>query len=198
MHTAIPEFETVREASMAKIDAANSLKRLIDHPQDFGRGLPETDPLAVTAQKHLDKMTADLERLKQLQEVRTAAWQSVSQAKAACETWLRSGVPGNCKLEAIEVEPPKLNKGETVIDAIERHRRRGRELKADQHRIASTPYPSSYCKQRMRAQIEALAMQGAPSVSRLVELDGPVDFQTEARNIGGSRGTAVAGIQRAA
>lgn len=29
----------------------------------------------------------------------------------------------------------------------------------------------------MRAQIEALAMQGAPSVSRLVELDGPVEFQ---------------------
>jgi hypothetical protein len=65
------------------------------------------------------------------------------------------------------------------MDAIERLRRRGRELRADLHRIQSAPYPSSRAKQRMREQIEALAMQGAPSVSRLVELDGPVDFQTQ-------------------
>jgi hypothetical protein len=57
--------------------------------------------------------------------------------------------------------------------------RRCRELKADLHRIASAPFPSSYAKQQMRAQIEALAMQGAPSVSRLVEVDGPVEFQMQ-------------------
>jgi hypothetical protein len=178
-HAIIPEFEQVRELSMRKIDAANSLKRLTDHPQDFGRGLPETDPLAVAAQKHLDKMTADFERLNQLQEVRSAAWQSASQAKAACEDWLRHGVPGNCQIEAIEIEPPKLLKGEGIIDTIERLRRRCRELKADAHRISSSPFPSSYCKQRMRAQVEALAMQGAPNVSALIEIDGKVEFQTQ-------------------
>jgi hypothetical protein len=31
----------------------------------------------------------------------------------------------------------------------------------------------------MRAQIETLAQRGEPSVSRLVELDGPVEFQTQ-------------------
>ncbi|UFW85357.1 hypothetical protein BjapCC829_36455 [Bradyrhizobium barranii] len=31
----------------------------------------------------------------------------------------------------------------------------------------------------MREQIEALAQRGTPSVSRLIELDGPVDFQTQ-------------------
>jgi hypothetical protein len=31
----------------------------------------------------------------------------------------------------------------------------------------------------MRAQIEALAMQGAPSVSLLIELDGKVEFKTQ-------------------
>ena len=30
----------------------------------------------------------------------------------------------------------------------------------------------------MRAQIEALAMQGAPSVSSLIEHDGKIEFQT--------------------
>ncbi|WP_354209566.1 MULTISPECIES: hypothetical protein [unclassified Bradyrhizobium] len=179
LHAIIPPGEDVRQEGMRKIDAANALTRLTAHPQDDGRGLPESDPLVAAAKKHLDKMTAGFERMKQLQEVRAAAWQSASQAKAACETWLRSGVPGNCKLEAVEVEPPKLLKGETVIDAIERLRRRGRELKADLHRIASAPFPSAHSKAQMRAQVEALAMEGAPSVSRLVELDGPVDFQTQ-------------------
>jgi hypothetical protein len=87
-------------------------------------------------------------------------------------------VPGNCQIAEIEIEPPKLLKGETTLDAIERLRRRGRELKADLHRIRSAPFPSTYAKQRMREQIEALA-QGAPSVSRLVELDGPLEFQTQ-------------------
>jgi hypothetical protein len=31
----------------------------------------------------------------------------------------------------------------------------------------------------MRAQIEALAMQGAPSVSSLIEHDGKIEFQTQ-------------------
>ena len=73
----------------------------------------------------------------------------------------------------------KLAKGEAgLLDAIENRRRRVRELKADQHRIRSAPFPSGHAKQRMRAQIDALAMQGAPSVSRLVELDGKIEFQT--------------------
>lgn len=47
----------------------------------------------------------------------------------------------------------------------------------------------------MRAQIEQLAMQGAPSVSRLVELDGPVDFQTkrvQSQVIGGAERLSLA------
>jgi hypothetical protein len=79
--------------------------------------------------------------------------------------------------EDYEGEPPKLAKGETVIDGIERLRRRVRELKADLHRIASAPFPSAYAKQRAREQVEALAMQGAPSVS-LIELDGKIEFAT--------------------
>ena len=80
---------------------------------------------------------------------------------------------------AVESEPPRLNKNETVTDAVERLRRRGRELKADLHRIASAPYPSSYAKQRARGQIEALAMQGAPDVSMLIEHDREIVRPTQ-------------------
>src|SRR5258707_118227 len=62
-HAIIPAFETIREASMAKIEAANAVARLTSHPQDGGFGLKPDDPRVVAAQKHLDKMTADFQRL---------------------------------------------------------------------------------------------------------------------------------------
>jgi hypothetical protein len=178
-HAVIPEFETVRAASMRKIEAANALKRLTDHPQDGGFGLKDDDRRVLEAQRTLDKDTREFELIKQRSEDRTAAWRTTAAPVATCADFLRHGVPGNCKLEAVEVQPPKLNKGETVTDAIEHLRRRGRELKADLHRIQSAPYPSSYAERQMIAQVEALAMQGAPSVSLLIEHDGKIVWQTQ-------------------
>ena len=168
-HAVVPQFEQIREASMARVEAEQALKRLTSHPHDGGFNLPEDNRSVIEAQRLLDRATADFKRLTELSEVQTAAWQATSQAKTACEVYLRDGKPGNTTLEAVEVEPPKLNKGETVVDAIERHRRRVRELRADLHRIESAPYPSSYAKQRMRAQIGQLAQRGraqSPSMKR--------------------------------
>ena len=64
-------------------------------------------------------------------------------------------------LQDHEIEVVKLNKNETVTDAIERYRRRGRELRADR-RIQSAPYPSSYAKQRMRARASAINLRIVP------------------------------------
>ena len=75
------------------------LKQLQAHPQEFGRGLPEAHPLVVTAEKHLDKMTADLKRLQERSEMRAQAWQAASAALSACETWLRDGRPHGTVLE---------------------------------------------------------------------------------------------------
>ena len=77
-HRLVPEFEQMREASMARVEAENQLKQLQAHPQEFGRGLPEAHPLVVTAEKHLDKMTADLKRLQERSEMRAQAWQAAS------------------------------------------------------------------------------------------------------------------------
>ena len=91
------------------------------------------------------------------------------------EGYLRDG-PG--PLRDLETPEPKLAKNETLLDAIERNRRRVRELAADLHRVHSAPYPSAHVKQRLRQQVEELAVRGAPSVSRLIEHDGPVEFAT--------------------
>jgi hypothetical protein len=157
---------------MAKIEAANALRRLTDHPQDFGFALKPDDPRVVAAEKLLAMETDKFERLKSLQERRATQWQAASAALAACEAWLKSGMPGGTTLEDAEEVQPQLPKGESVIEGVERLRRRCRELKADLHRITSAPYPSGYCKARAKEQIEALAMQGAPIVSNVVEHDG--------------------------
>jgi hypothetical protein len=57
----------------------------------------------------------------------------------------------------------------TLLDGIERLKRRCRELEADAHRIRSSPFPSSWAKEQVRTQVAALAQRGAPDVTLLVE-----------------------------
>jgi hypothetical protein len=174
-HLLIPPGEDVRQSSMARVEAANAVKRLTDHPQDGGFGLKSDDRRVIVASQHLDKMTADFKRLQELQTVKTAAWQAASAALANSETWLKTGRPGNATLLDYDGPEPKLARGENgLLDAIENRRRRVRELRADLHRIASAPFPSAYAKQQMREQIEALAQRGAPDVSMLIEHDGEI------------------------
>ena len=72
-HALIPEFESIREASMARVEAENVLKRLTSHPQDGGFNLKPDDRRVTEQQRLLDKVTADFKRLQELQTVRTAA-----------------------------------------------------------------------------------------------------------------------------
>ena len=67
------------------------------------------------------------------------------------------------------------------MDAIERLRRRGRELRADAHRITSAPWSSAHCKQRAREIVDRLAQP--PNVSLLVEHDREIQWpQTSLRS----------------
>jgi hypothetical protein len=174
---AVP-FEEVRAASAVKTDAANALKRLTDAAGIGGFALKPDDQRVIVATKALAKAEDEFRRVQTRQATRAAAFQTSSGALAACEAWLRDGRPGGVALVDVEVDAPKLNKNETVIDAIERTRRRVRELRADLHRIASAPFPSSYAKQQMRAQVAALVQRGAPDCTNLLEHDGQIDFPT--------------------
>jgi hypothetical protein len=178
-NTLIPKFEEIREANATKIEAGQRLKRLLDHQSVGGFHLPETDPRVIEQRRLLDKLTDDARRLTELQAKRSQVWHAASHVLTAVEGWLKDGIPPGVVLEDHEVEVPKPNKGEGIVDAIDRLRRRGRELRADLHRIRSAPYPSSHAKAQMRAQIEALAMQGAPDVADLIEHDRKLVFKTQ-------------------
>jgi hypothetical protein len=180
LHKVVPEFERLQDASLERIKVERELKRLTDAASDGGFNLPATDHRVIVAQRRLDKLTAETQRLRELREARSAAWQTVSRVQRDVEDWLRSDRPSGTTFADHDGEAPTLNKGETILDAVERLRRRGRELRADLHRVQSAPYPASFAKQRMREQVEILAQRGAPSVSQLVEhSDGKFEFPLE-------------------
>jgi hypothetical protein len=174
----LPDFEDRRAASESKLAADRRLQQLLGHPQEGGFNLADDHPSVVVAKRQLDQATAAAKRIDDLNTKRSAELRAASAALSNVTTWLRDGRPAGTVLEAVEIEPPKLLKGETILDAIERMRRRVRELRADQHRIRSAPFPSSYAKRKMREQIERLAQRGAPDVSTLIEHDRDIEFPT--------------------
>ena len=108
---------------------------------------------------------------------RGQAFQAIAQTHTAMMAWLQHGKPPGTVCEDFDGEP-KLNKGEDILAAIEKLRRRGRELKADLARISAAPFPSSHAKAKMRQEIEALAQRGIPSMALLVEHDREVQWPT--------------------
>lgn len=93
------------------------------------------------------------------------------------EPWLK-------KLASLNIAIPELKsnfelrKGEDVFSALERCRRRLREIEAEMEKVKAAPNPSSVSKLRMRTEIDALAEAGRPSVFHLVESGSPIRWAT--------------------
>lgn len=83
------------------------------------------------------------------------------------ENWLDS--VGSYVLKEDSVPEPKLRKGETIPDAIERCRRVVRELRAEARNIRAAPIPSSESKVIMRRYVDALAEASAPDLHFVIE-----------------------------
>jgi hypothetical protein len=180
LHALTVPFEDIREASEARTAAAQRLTRLLAPRSENGFNLDPTDARVIEQQKLVDKLNDDFQRLNERNETRSAAWRTASQTLSAVETWPRNGRPHGTTLLDYDGPEPVLAKGENgLLDAISNRRRRVREIKATLHRIGSAPYPSAHAKTQMRAQIEALAMLGAPDVSNLIEHDRQIVWPTQ-------------------
>jgi hypothetical protein len=141
------------------------------------RRLPDDDPQVASELEKLKDVVADLGRLGPLVGERLHRLQQFNRLLESVENYLNGplGAVGAIKLH--KGPAPSPQKRETAIEAIERCRRRLRELNADRHRIASAPWPSTEAKWRARAEIEALAERGQPSVLPLIESsDGSINW----------------------
>ena len=139
-----------------------------------GRGLDADHPSVKDAQRQLDAKQAEISRLKQIDEIRTARWHAAGAVQNGVEAFLRDAIPGGCEIvEAADIETGDvLKKGEALLVGLERLRLRGRELMADLRRTRSAPVPSKDAKARATAHINALADAGEPAIESLIEHGG--------------------------
>ena len=172
----LPEFEKISEANAVKQLAVERSKGLTDPPQSGGFGLAADDQRVIAATKAVEKATAEARRVTEPRELRSSAWQTVKITTTNVEQWLRGGRPGNTQLETVEIVEPKLAKNEDVISALDRVRRRGRELQADLHRVRSAPYPSAHARAKIRQEVEQLVERGRPVLSGVIEHDSKLEF----------------------
>jgi hypothetical protein len=154
------------------------IKRLTQHPHEGGFGLAEDDPRVVDEKNRLDRKLDEQRRLNAVCETRAATWKSTAELVRNIEQAVAAR-PGGYVAKMVSLEAPPLKKGETIFDAVEGRRRRGRELQADLHRIRSSPWPSALAKQRMRERIGQLAESGRPFVECAVEHNEPIPFPAQ-------------------
>ncbi|WP_128941536.1 hypothetical protein [Bradyrhizobium zhanjiangense] len=140
-----------------------------------GHNLGDDDPLVILERAALTKQDAELARLKRLEEEHGARRRVLAALVNAAETWIKTA-SASMKIAMYPVEPPQLKKGESIADAVERLRRRGRELQADLDRVRAAPWPSALARERMRAQIASMAEAGRPLAHHLVDHGEPVAF----------------------
>ena len=95
------------------------------------------------------------------------------------EKYARASLSGGKVVHlAPPAETPELKKHETYADAIEKRRRRGRELRADVDKYRAAPVPSSVVIQGAIDEIEALASRGAPDAFNAIERGGSLEWPT--------------------
>ncbi|MFZ0849995.1 MAG: hypothetical protein WAO08_12415 [Hyphomicrobiaceae bacterium] len=182
MHRLVPEGDTVRLLNVEKFGAEHALQKMLASASDGGHSLPEDDLRVIAARRNVDRLTHEAKAIAERYAQRGQAFQAVARVHADTLAWLVNGRPVGTTLEDYDGAEPKLNGKESLLDAVQRLQRRGRELKSDLARISAAPFPSDHCKQRMREEIEVLAQRGAPSMALMIEHDGETGWpQTNLR-----------------
>jgi hypothetical protein len=168
----------VEDEQQLRIDVQrhkNRIKELQTPRGAGGFGLGDGAPQVVQERRMLDEKLDEQRRLIARRDDRGIIFQRAAQLISNIEQGV-AGRPAVCIGQMVKVDTPFF-KG-NIIDAIEGRRRRGRELKADLHRVRSAPWPSSIAKKKMRERIEQLAETGAPRADAAIETDQPVTFPT--------------------
>jgi hypothetical protein len=180
LHVQIPNFDQINDVRLQVRRHEQRIHQLMKPRSDRGFNLGADAPQVVGEQQLLERAKTELKRLEDLREIRTAHWNAVGGLARAVLDWLRSGVPGNCELVAVDDVPivGLLKKNESIADAVSRHRHRLREAAADLHRVRSSPYTSAEAKALAADQINKLADAAEPDVSCCVELLAPIQFMT--------------------
>src|SRR5262249_34559469 len=114
-----------------------------------------TDPHYARVKDGEAKRVANVARLQARYDAAIAVWKPARGLTQNLERWIE-GQRGAQLVDFVGPEPV-LRKNETPAQAVERCRRRGRQLEADIQKIQAAPHPSALRKEAARAQIAAWA-----------------------------------------
>jgi hypothetical protein len=158
-------------ARLEKIEFERALRHMRD--ADVAGHLNDDDPRVLRARERIAAADAELRRFEDRRDARTAEWTPLGQLIDATERWLQS-LPGDAVIEPAEVETPKLLKGETPSAAVDRLRRKRRDLIADLAQVEAAPITSTTARALVKAEVEALAARGRPDLYGTIEHAEPI------------------------
>jgi len=139
------------------------------------------DPRVLAEDKKIDRLAASIAPLQQAYDKRAAEWQEISGLVSAIEKFCRA-LPAETKLLRYSGPEPKLGKNEDFAGAIERCRRRLRELHADKSKFSTAPILSVRAKEIIRTEIERHAELGRPDLAPVLDHGEPIRWPTAALN----------------
>lgn len=154
------------EMDLATLTRANHDR---DHAGDYGKGLKADDPAVQAAAAVVGNLKSDFAIISTAHDNAHARWESGSHTLTAIDGYASDLQRNRAPIKSFSGAPVSVRKGETVVDAIERCRRRGRELQSDLLAARAAPRPSAEAKKIARTQIEGLAETGRPDVLNVVE-----------------------------
>jgi hypothetical protein len=165
------------EARQTRAAAEGRLKELIGGRRDSPWGhvyshydrLPDDDPRVVEQNRLIADATANLARLNVLADERSARAGQLGSLVSNVEEYLTTRLGKVATIKLHDGPVPTRKRSESIADAIERCRRRIRELVADRHAIASAPWHAAQAKARAKIEVEKLAARGEPNVLSLIE-----------------------------
>lgn len=161
----------LREQTDLKNDAERRLK-FLKQPTSFVGRVEEESPAARELNAQIAACKAEIERLREVVEVRAARATQIGSLVRNLEKFVGE-IADNARVIAGPALAARPAKGEDIVAAIERRRARLRELTADAHRVKSAPLPSADAKRLAREQIDKIAARGQVNVSPLIEAGHP-------------------------
>ncbi len=159
--------ETLRELRVQKREAEADADRMATG-KGFQRSYPKDHPTLVATRQKANRASAEICRITAAVEDLSEHWKCLAGLVKNLENWISN--LGDAGIESCGAPvAPDLHKGESIIDAIERCRRRVRELAANLQSVHAAPITSARAKQLMRNQVADIAARGTPDIFPLIE-----------------------------
>jgi hypothetical protein len=141
---------------------------------DGGYGLSDDDPRVVRLRAKINNLNEQIARFQARNAARSESLSALSHLEDKINMFLNEVASSDMALEIANHIPPTLQKNETPAAAVERARRKIRELQSDLQKVRMAPLPADESKRRMRAYIENLAAAGRPDFSHIIDHRGHV------------------------